>query len=341
MATYEWQAKYGAVDNASGIVSKMSNNIQSHNKKTQSSFTKMATFATKSGRQVTSVFGQMSTAAMASGVAIAAFGVKSIAETSMKIDAFKNSMIVATGSVAGANQKWGESVDMAKNLGVSLNTITDSYGKFAIAATGAGVEINEVDRIFSQFSKSSVALGLSQEQTNLIFKATEQMFSKGQVYAEELRGQLGEQLPGAFQMSAKAMGVTNQEFDKMLQNGEVLASDLLPKLVDVMETDYAMAFQSSTTKMRFSVNNMKTAWTELVDSIATGGFYEVIMSITNGTTKILTKMANWFNGKGKDALRSFFMTLSESFTIMSGQIESIPSYFGIIVAQVVFGKKSY
>jgi tape measure domain-containing protein len=47
-----------------------------------------------------------------------------------------------------------------------------------------------------------------------IFKALEQMLSKGNVQAEELRGQLGERLPGAIYFSAKALGVTTRELNK-------------------------------------------------------------------------------------------------------------------------------
>ena len=41
--------------------------------------------------------------------------------------------------------------------------------------------------------------------------ALAQMASKGTVQAEELRGQLGERLPGAFKIAAAAMGVTQAE----------------------------------------------------------------------------------------------------------------------------------
>jgi tape measure domain-containing protein len=54
----------------------------------------------------------------------------------------------------------------------------------------------------------SSALGLSVDDQRGIFKALEQMLSKGNVQAEELRGQLGERLPGAIYFSAKALGVT-------------------------------------------------------------------------------------------------------------------------------------
>lgn len=67
------------------------------------------------------------------------------------------------------------------------------------------------------------------------FLALGQMISKGKVQAEELRGQLGERLPGAFQLAAKAMNMTTAELDKFMADGKLTAEELLPKLAKVNE----------------------------------------------------------------------------------------------------------
>ena len=45
-------------------------------------------------------------------------------------------------------------------------------------------------------------MGLSADQTSGVLLALQQMISKGTVQAEELRGQLGERLPGALPRSS-------------------------------------------------------------------------------------------------------------------------------------------
>ena len=57
--------------------------------------------------------------------------------------------------------------------------------------------------------------------------ATGQVLSKGKVQAEELRGQIGERLPGAFALFAEAIGKTPKELDKALNDGEVTIEDFL------------------------------------------------------------------------------------------------------------------
>ena len=68
-------------------------------------------------------------------------------------------------------------------------------------------------------------MGLSVENQERAFLALNQMMSKGTVQAEELRGQLGEALPGAFGIMAKAVGVTEKELQNMMKAGEVLADE--------------------------------------------------------------------------------------------------------------------
>lgn len=54
---------------------------------------------------------------------------------------------------------------------------------------------------------------------------------------EELRGQLGDRLPGAVQLAAKAMGVTVEQLNEMVRRGEVASDEFLPK--------FAMALRES------------------------------------------------------------------------------------------------
>ena len=70
-------------------------------------------------------------------------------------------------------------------------------------------------------------MGGSQEQANGILLAATQVFGKGKVSAEELRGQIGERLPGAVALFAESMGITTAELDKRLEQGTVSVEDFV------------------------------------------------------------------------------------------------------------------
>lgn len=72
--------------------------------------------------------------------------------------------------------------------------------------------------------------GLDAEQLKGIMTAFTQMASKGRVQAEELRGQLGDRLPGAEQMFADALGVNTQQLDALMKSGKLLSKDVLPRV---------------------------------------------------------------------------------------------------------------
>ncbi len=80
------------------------------------------------------------------------------------------------------------------------------------------------------------------------------MVSKGRVQAEELRGQFGERLPGAYQAAARAMGMTTQELAKATEQGEIVAEDLLPKLSEEL-----LRMANSGGQLEAAMNNTNSA----------------------------------------------------------------------------------
>src|SRR5690606_25159279 len=121
-------------------------------------------------------------------------------------------------------------VRISEQYGLELMTTTNAYKNYYASAKTAIQEgrlsFEEMQTIFEKISKSSSMLGLSVEQQEGAFLAISQMMSKGTVQSEELRGQLGERLPGAFEVMAKALNVTTMELGDMLKKGEVLAADV-------------------------------------------------------------------------------------------------------------------
>ena len=98
-------------------------------------------------------------------------------------------------------------------------------------------------------------MGLSAEQSSGAFMALQQMLSKGTVQAEELRGQLGERIPGAFEYAAQAMGVTTRELGKMLEQGQVVAEDFVPKFADVLRNQFAKDVPAAAASARAAMDH--------------------------------------------------------------------------------------
>lgn len=129
----------------------------------------------------------------------------------------------------------------AQDLGVSYKVLTVEYTKFIAAGKEANITADEFHDAFSRISETMTVLNFSAEQTHGIFKALTQIMSKGKVQAEELRGQLGEHLPGAFELVAKGLKVTTAELDELLKKGELDARDLIIALPNAMKEAFGDA----------------------------------------------------------------------------------------------------
>jgi hypothetical protein len=90
---------------------------------------------------------------------------------------------------------------------------------------------------------------------------------KGKVQAEELRGQIGERIPGAFAIAARAMNMTTAELDKFMQDGKLISEDFLPKFAEEMEKTFGEDAKKNAHGLTQEINRMSSAWTNLVASI--------------------------------------------------------------------------
>ncbi len=175
----------------------------------------------------------------------------------------------------------------ADRLGFSLEIGAKEFAKTAAAAKGTSLEGKGVEEIFKAVTTASVALNLSQDDLHGILRAVQQMMSKGNIQAEELRGQLGERLPGAVQLTARALGITTQELNKMLEKGEVLAEDTLPKLAKLLQEEYGDKAVEMSKKGRAALNRFNNAWFELRDNIATAGVGDAFLTVATVGTDAL------------------------------------------------------
>ncbi|MFU1071719.1 tape measure protein [Escherichia coli] len=122
---------------------------------------------------------------------------------------------------------------LADKTGLNISEGLSSYAKFAAGAQGS-MSQEQTQELFGNATAMSRLMGLSNDELKGILKAFEQMASKGKIQAEELRGQLGDRMAGAFKLFAEALGMTATELDKAMKDGKILSSDTLPKVAKQM-----------------------------------------------------------------------------------------------------------
>ncbi|MGV2452431.1 UNVERIFIED_CONTAM: tape measure protein [Ralstonia mannitolilytica] len=217
---------------------------------------------------------------------------KSYYDTSLKLETLR----LSQKSIFKTNEEVGRQnvflTDIAQKYGIELISLSQAYNQFSASAQGTTLEGEKTQVIFDAVAKSSAMLGVSTDDTNGILRALGQMMSKGKVQAEELRGQLGDRMAGAFRLFADGMGVSTAQLDAMLKKGEVLAEDVLPKFAAQLNKKYNLGIGEEVETSQASLTRLTNAWTIFVDNVEQRSSVvgKSISSITNLITGLLREM---------------------------------------------------
>lgn len=216
------------------------------------------------------------------GLSAAARTIQSIFTTTKQLDALDMAYKQVLGTqerVAKADQFLS---DITKNYGLELLTTRKAYLKYLAAIKTTNITAEEGEQIFRSFAKAGAILGLTADENKGVFLALEQMISKGKVSAEELRLQLGERMPGAFQIMAKSIGVTTLELSKMLERGEVISEDVLPNFAKEIERTFGIENLNKVDTLAAAQARLSNEWINFVDALsASDTFRSVIGSLSS------------------------------------------------------------
>jgi uncharacterized protein (TIGR02594 family) len=217
-------------------------------------------------------------------------------------------------------------------LGLSFTVLAKQYGTLGIAAKGAGFSIDETRQLFVSIAEAARVNAVSTEELEGIYRAFSQMLSKGKVNAEELRGQLGDRMTGAFRLFADAIGVTTMQLDAMLQRGEVFADrQTLLKVAKRLDEVYGAQLPKALELTVTSLDRIGNAAQEARLQVAEGGFEAALKRMADA-------MLNLFSStEGKQFLQSLGAALGVFLDVITFVITDIDRLGVAIQALIAFG----
>lgn len=222
---------------------------------------------------------------------------KSVVNTSMDFQALENRMNASAADKSIGADSLSYIRKEADRLGLSFKGTADSFAGFEAAALRSGLTLGQTKQIFSDISTAATSMQLPATNVELTFKALEQIAGKGTVSMEELRQQLGDHLPGAFEIAAKSMGMTTREFYNMVSEGKVLSSEFLPAFARALKEELGGSALDASTQLRASINRLNTdvmdssnAWGEYLQPSVQDG-----VEAFRGAAQASTKLANTLN----------------------------------------------
>ncbi len=194
--------------------------------------------------------------------------VRNVGNTVVEIESVKASLLAASGSAKQAAEDFKFIQDVSFALGRDLTVSAKGYQQLGTAARAANLNTEDTKELFLAASEGAVAFGLSVDDTAGVFRAFSQILSKGTVQAEELRGQLGDRLFGAFQLYAESLGVTTEELNDLLKAGEVSSETLIGFAETLRSTARETgALDAGLATIRTGLGQLKSAFTFLITNL--------------------------------------------------------------------------
>ncbi|HED2193302.1 TPA: tape measure protein [Citrobacter freundii] len=219
--------------------------------------------------------------------------------------------------------------DFVKNLanssGVDQIETLSSYAKFS---AGAGdMNTDQKESLFSNVIGTSRLMGLNTEEINGILKAFEQMASKGKIQAEELRGQLGDRMAGAFQLFARSLGMTTEELDKAMKNGKVLSKDVLPKVSAEMGNMIAKAggWEKIINSTQTQLGRLSNSWNNNL-ALMFDGSQEGLTDFTRSLTTLVGSLGGTSKSLG-ESLGDLMKSMSNGIDDLTTISYKVQGYF--------------
>ncbi len=181
----------------------------------------------------------------------------------------------------GFGQKAAEEMmfvrEEAERLGLSYTALSKGYAQMAIAAQGSSLEGEKLREVFLGVVEASAVFGLSQQDTDGVMRAMIQSISKGTIQAEELRGQLGDRLPGAFKVMAASIGITEKQLDKFLEQGLIRADSSLLEFSRKLRELVGPNVERASQTLRAEAQRLGNSWFQLKNELSQGIFAEIVI----------------------------------------------------------------
>ncbi len=317
---YGLSAKAGSMDN-----SKFNEKLAQLNASVREAITKArghtSTSKNNHSENASNGLDVLATSAIKAGTAIYSFqtaleAYRKVMEVGLKKEASQRAAQFVLGD-EGAKRATEFVKNLADSSGVDQIETLSSFAKFS---AGAGdMNADQKESLFSNVIGTSRLMGLSTDEINGILKAFEQMASKGKIQAEELRGQLGDRMAGAFQLFARSLGMTTEELDKAMKDGKVLSKDVLPKVSAEMGRmiDKAGGWEKIINSTQTQLGRLSNSWNNNL-ALMFDGSQEGLTDFTRSLTNLLNSLGGQSKNLGEhfgDLMKSMSNGIDDLTTI--------------------------
>ena len=194
---------------------------------------------------------------------------RSFLDINRSVEQLMLGLMSVSGSIESANNEFAFLTSVALKTGLAIDTLGNNYLKLTASSKETMLEGERIRTLFSQTSDALMKLGSDSVNTTRAMNALAQMMSKGQIYSEELKGQLAEAIPGALNIMSRALGLSVQEMLNLMEQG-LLTSDALVLFGNQLKAEFSGGTETARTFNQV-INDVINQWTLLMKGIGDTG----------------------------------------------------------------------
>ena len=235
------------------------------------------------------------TVATVLGGAISAYGLNKLTNSLLEVGLLNQQIEVSMKAVVGTYKDAGEEIafvrDESERLGLVYTRQIRDFRLLTAAAQGTALAGKEVRNVFTALGTMGTVLQLPADTISGAVYAIQQMISKGTVQSEELRGQLGERLPGAFQIAARAMNMTTAELSDFMAEGKLMAEEFIPKFSKEIEKMLGKDVPTAAKMAQSELNRLSNLIYDILSSLADR---TVMKEFARAIQDVTIAMRDWY-----------------------------------------------
>lgn len=237
-------------------------------------------------------------------VFLAVEGARAFFQIGSQFDSINSSLMAASGSAEQAGKDFEFIKNTSMSLGIGLKDVAEGFAKIGAAGRASGLTSGEIQNTFLDISKSVRAFGLSSDRASLVFLGFQQMLSKGVVSMQELRQQIGEQLPTALPIAKEAlkeMGSEFTNFQKAIESGTIQAEEFVPIFARLLRENVqeSGALEASLNTITAAQQRFTSTIQLLTVSAFQAGGKKGIVFFFNQMTEAATRLQPLFRNLGR------------------------------------------
>ena len=222
----------------------------------------------------------------------------SLIDASREMGAMRSRFFAITQDEKKANEELEWAFNLAQKTAMPMKALADSYSIF-FAATQKGLGTSGAREVFQDWTEVSRVLHLSEYQFERVTYALREMASKGAIYSQDLRMQIGTHVPNAIGLAQKAaedLGITGSNWFETLQEKAKGNQQLINQFITIFSKHakdmYAdpVAMEKALKQPDAQIIRLQQQWDKLRYAMVESGFQDDLLKVLGKLNDTLDKI---------------------------------------------------